>query len=81
MNYYDYELKGTFYDSDRFLINKIEVIPKRPNDKVFSGHIYIIEETWEVFGVELKTTGKSLQIERKLTSTRLIATAKATSFG
>lgn len=63
MNYYDYELVGTFYDNDRFLVNKIKVIPKRPNDAVFSGHIYILEETWEVFGVELKTTGKSLQVE------------------
>lgn len=63
MNYYDYELVGTFYDSDKFLVNKIKVIPKRPNDIVFSGHIYIIEDTWEVFGVELKTTGKSLQLE------------------
>ncbi|MFO7743920.1 MAG: DUF5686 and carboxypeptidase regulatory-like domain-containing protein [Psychroflexus sp.] len=63
MNYYDYELVGTFYDNDRFLVNKIKVIPKRPNDAVFSGHIYILEDTWEVFGVELKTTGKSLQIE------------------
>lgn len=63
MNYYDYELAGTFYDQDRFLVNKIKVIPKRPNDAVFSGFIYIIEDTWEVFGVDLKTTGKSLQIE------------------
>lgn len=63
MNYYDYELVGTFYDQGRFLVNKIKVIPKRPTDAVFSGHIYIIEDTWEVFGVELKTTGKSLQIE------------------
>lgn len=63
MNYYDYELVGTFYDSDKFLVNKIKVIPKRPNDAVFSGHIYIIEDTWEVFGVELKTTGKSIQFE------------------
>lgn len=63
MNYYDYELVGTFYEDDRFLVNKIKVIPKRPNDAVFSGHIYILEDTWEVYGVELKTTGKSLQIE------------------
>lgn len=63
MTYYDYELVGTFYDSDNFLVNKIKVIPKRPNDAVFSGHIYIIEDTWEVFGVELKTTGKSIQFE------------------
>lgn len=63
MTYYDYELIGTFYDSDNFLVNKIKVIPKRPNDIVFSGHIYILEDTWEIYGIELKTTGKSLQLE------------------
>jgi len=63
MNYYDYKLEGTFYDQDRFLVNKIKVIPKRPSDAVFSGYIYIIEDTWEIYGIELTTTGKSLQIE------------------
>ena len=63
LNYYDYELEGTFYDQDRFLVNKIKVIPKRPSDAVFSGYIYILEDTWEIYGVELTTTGKSLQIE------------------
>ena len=62
-NYYDYELEGTFYDDNGFLINKVKVIPKRPNDVVFSGYIYIIEDTWEIYGVELKTTGKSIQVE------------------
>ncbi|SDG61402.1 DUF5686 and carboxypeptidase regulatory-like domain-containing protein [Psychroflexus sediminis] len=63
LSYYDYELVGTFYDNDKFLVNKIKVIPKRPNDIVFSGHMYILEDTWEIYGIELKTTGKSLQIE------------------
>ncbi|WP_019038040.1 DUF5686 and carboxypeptidase regulatory-like domain-containing protein [Psychroflexus tropicus] len=63
LNYYDYELEGTFYDQDRFLVNKIKVIPKRPSDAVFSGYIYILEDNWEIYGVELTTTGKSLQIE------------------
>lgn len=63
MNYYDYELVGTFYENEKFLVNKIKVIPKRPNDAVFRGHLYILEDSWEVFGVELHTTGKSIQVE------------------
>ncbi|MEL7146409.1 MAG: DUF5686 family protein, partial [Bacteroidota bacterium] len=40
--FYDYELLGTFVEND-LLINKIKVLPKRANDPVFSGTIYIIE--------------------------------------
>lgn len=61
-NYYNYELDGAFFDSNGFLINKLKVIPKREKDKVFSGYIYIVEGTWEIFGVELGTTGEATQI-------------------
>ncbi|GGE18131.1 DUF5686 and carboxypeptidase regulatory-like domain-containing protein [Psychroflexus salis] len=61
-NYYDYKLDGIFYDSNGFLINKVEVIPKRKKDKVFSGYIYIVEDTWEIYGVDLSTTGEATQI-------------------
>ncbi|GGE28378.1 DUF5686 and carboxypeptidase regulatory-like domain-containing protein [Psychroflexus planctonicus] len=61
-NYYNYQLEGVFYDSNGFLINKVEVIPKRKKDKVFSGYIYIVEDSWEIFGVDLSTTGEATQI-------------------
>ncbi|WP_037320170.1 DUF5686 and carboxypeptidase regulatory-like domain-containing protein [Salegentibacter sp. Hel_I_6] len=61
-NYYNYELEGTFYDENGNLINKIEVSPKRPQDRVFSGYIYIVEELWQIFGVELQTTGQAIQV-------------------
>lgn len=61
-NYYKYKLEGAFYDEQGNLINKISVIPKRPADKVFSGEIYIVEGTWEIFGAELATTGQATQI-------------------
>ena len=60
-NYYDYRLEGVFYDDAGHLINKIRVIPKRPKDRVFFGTIYIVEDSWEIYGVELKTTGEALQ--------------------
>jgi hypothetical protein len=61
-NYYNYKLEGVFYDSNGHLINKVEVIPKRPKDRVFSGFIYIVEDTWQIFGTELITTGQAIQV-------------------
>ncbi len=61
-NYYNYRLDGTFYDDRNNLVNKIEVSPKRENDRVFSGYIYIVEDLWQIFGLELQTTGKAVQV-------------------
>ena len=61
-NYYKYKLEGDFYDKDGHLINKIKVIPKRENDRVFSGHIYIVEDSWALFGIDLKVSGTQVQI-------------------
>ncbi len=59
--YYRYKLVGTFFENGK-LINKIEVTPRRPKDRVFSGLIYIVEDDWQVYGVELETTGEAIQV-------------------
>ena len=59
--YYNYKLDGVFYENNQ-LINKINVTPKRPNDRVFSGTIYIVEDSWQLYGVELTTTGTAIQV-------------------
>ena len=41
-NYYNYNLEGEFYDDEGHLIHKINIIPKRENDRVFSSESYII---------------------------------------
>ncbi|RAJ17137.1 DUF5686 and carboxypeptidase regulatory-like domain-containing protein [Olleya aquimaris] len=61
-NYYRYKLVGTFYDDLGNLINKIELLPKRQNDKAFGGFIYIIEDQWSLFGVDVTLTGQQAQI-------------------
>lgn len=61
-NYYNYRLEGVFYSDNGELINKIEVQPKRPKDRVFSGFIYIVEDSWQIYGVELRTTGQAIQV-------------------
>ena len=52
MFYYRYRLDGTYYEED-YLVNKIEVIPRRRIDPVFSGYIYIIEDSWRIHSFDL----------------------------
>ncbi len=61
-NYYRYNLEGVFYDDLGNLINKIEVIPRRENDRIFSGTIYIVEDQWSIYALELEITGQQAQI-------------------
>jgi len=81
-NYYNYKLEGVFYDNDGHLINKILVAPKRPKDRVFSGFIYIVEDTWQIFGTELKTTGQAIQVApiEELTFTQNFKYSKENKF-
>lgn len=59
--FYDYKLEGVIQEGD-LLINKIKVIPKRKNDPVFSGYMYIIEDSWRIHSVDVTLT-KEHQIE------------------
>ncbi len=61
-SYYRYKLEGVFYDDRGHLINKINVIPKRKNDPVFSGAIYIVEDQWSIYATELSVTGVQARI-------------------
>lgn len=60
--YYKYKLEGVFYDDMGNLINKIKVIPRRENDRIFSGSIYIVENQWTIYALELDITGIQAQI-------------------
>jgi len=60
-SYYTYKLDGVFYEGSK-LINKIKVTPKRPKDRVWTGFIYIVEDDWQLYGVELSTTGEAIQV-------------------
>ncbi|EDP69858.1 hypothetical protein FBALC1_10012 [Flavobacteriales bacterium ALC-1] len=61
-SYYRYKLEGVFYDERGNLVNKIRATPKRENDPVFSGIIYIIEDQWTLYAVELDITGVQARI-------------------
>lgn len=53
--FYDYKLLGTFIEDGDF-INKIEIIPKRKSDPVFSGIIYIKENDFRIYSLDVITT-------------------------
>ncbi|MCK7591229.1 DUF5686 and carboxypeptidase regulatory-like domain-containing protein [Subsaxibacter sp. CAU 1640] len=60
--YYRYKLEGVFYDDKGHLINKIKVTPRRENDPVYSGFIYIVEDQWTIYALELEMTGIQARI-------------------
>ncbi|RAU81544.1 DUF5686 and carboxypeptidase regulatory-like domain-containing protein [Pontibacter arcticus] len=53
--YYRFEYLGAFEENGR-TINKIKVTPRRNNDPVFSGSIYIVDGTWRIHSSDLKLT-------------------------
>ncbi|NND62726.1 MAG: carboxypeptidase-like regulatory domain-containing protein [Flavobacteriaceae bacterium] len=61
LGYYRYKLDGVFYEGNK-LINKILVSPKRSKDRVWEGVIYIVEDDWQLYGVELSTNGEAIQV-------------------
>ena len=60
-NYYNYQLESTFYDDKKHLINKIKVLPKRDKEPVFEGYLYIIEDSWGIYGVDVDIKGYRMQ--------------------
>ena len=61
-SYYRFRLEGSFYDKNGKLINKIKITPKRKNDRVFNGSIYIVEDDWALYGVDVSVTGAQVNI-------------------
>jgi hypothetical protein len=61
-NYYTYKLEGTFYEKNGKLINKVKIIPKRKNDAVFEGSLYIVEDDWALYGADVIVSGKQVNI-------------------
>ena len=59
---YKYKLLSSFNDKDDRLVHQIEVIPKNTDDALFSGIIYIADKDWAIYGTDLFTTGKALNI-------------------
>jgi len=62
-NYYKYKLEGTFQDESNQMINKIKVIARRDKEPVFEGYIYIVEDSWAIYAVDLDIKGYRMEEE------------------
>ena len=60
-NYYKFKLESSFLDDKNQLINKIKVTPKRDKEPVFEGYIYIVEDSWAIYGIDLDIKGYRMQ--------------------
>ncbi len=60
-SYYTFRLLGRFRDENGFDVYKIEALPKHAESPAFHGHLYIVDEWWNLAGVDLKLTGKAIQ--------------------
>ena len=56
--YYKYKLVGTSTENG-VLINKIRVTPRRAHDPCFDGYIYIMDDSWRIYGLDLYITSKA----------------------
>ncbi|MFL9484415.1 DUF5686 and carboxypeptidase regulatory-like domain-containing protein [Chitinophagaceae bacterium LWZ2-11] len=53
LNFYKYKFKGTFFENGRE-VSRIQVIPKRKYEPLFTGYINIIENEWRIQSVQLE---------------------------
>ncbi|MGB0430321.1 MAG: DUF5686 and carboxypeptidase regulatory-like domain-containing protein [Bacteroidia bacterium] len=58
---YKFKLIESFRENEQ-VIFKIEIIPRRPADVLFSGHIYLVDELWAVKSVNFKLPKQTLSI-------------------
>lgn len=61
LHYYKYRLDGTFME-DGHLVNKIQVIPRRKHEPLFSGYINIMDSSWRIHSLNLLAT-KQYQLQ------------------
>lgn len=60
-SYYRYKLEGTFFDENQHQINKIKVTPRRDTEPAVSGYIYIVDNSWAIYAVDVSIKGKQIQ--------------------
>ena len=60
-NYYKYKFEGSFFTENQQQINKIKVIPKRATEPAMEGYIYIVEDSYAIYAVDLNIQGKQIQ--------------------
>lgn len=69
--YYNYHMLGAYKEGE-YLVNKIQVTPKRKADPCFSGVLSIVEDNWNIHSLELYLT--------KINGIQYIDTLKVTQY-
>ena len=62
-SYYKYKLESSFYDDNNQQIYKIKVIPKRDKEPVFEGYIYIADDSFAIYAIDLDIKGYRMKNE------------------
>ncbi len=60
-NYYKYKFDGSFADENNKIINKIKVTPKRNTEPTMEGYVYIVDDSWAIYAVDLTIKGTQMQ--------------------
>lgn len=60
-NYYKYKLEGTFFTENRQQVNKIKFTPKRALEPCFEGYLYILDDSWAIYAVDVSIKGSQMQ--------------------
>lgn len=59
--YYKYKFDGSFVDENNKVINKIKVTPKRTTEPTMEGYIYIVDDSYAIYAVDLSIKGNQMQ--------------------
>jgi len=60
-SYYRFRLVGKFEDNNQNKIYKIEVLPKRTADPTFFGHLYVVDNLYNLAGADVALTGDAIK--------------------
>ena len=60
-NYYKYKFEGSFFTENRQQINKIKVIPRRDTEPAMEGYIYIVDDSYSIYAIDLSIKGNQMQ--------------------
>ena len=63
LNYYKYKLEGSFFDENNQQIFKIKLTPKRDKEPVFEGYIYVVDDSFAIYAVDVFVKGYRMQDE------------------
>ena len=59
--YYKFKFESSFVTADQQMVNKIKVIPRRDAEPVFEGYIYIVENSWALYAVDVAIKGYRME--------------------